>query len=213
MRDQQYRLASFALDTLQLHVHLFARHGVERAKRLVHQHDLGIMHQRAADRSALLHATGQLPRQLVFEPFEADRLQKFASTRQVLVARQALHVDRKHDVAEHSTPRQQHRTLKDDADVSMRLRHGHTFNLDFAGRGRQQAGDHLQERGFATAGRADHDKKLPFVDMEVQRPQRGHIALARPIGLGDAGKLDARCAAMRGLLRCETKVTARADGR
>jgi hypothetical protein len=53
-------------------IHALAGHGVERAERLVHQHDLGIVHQRPADRGPLLHAAGQLPGQLFLETFEAD---------------------------------------------------------------------------------------------------------------------------------------------
>ena len=55
MRDQQHGLAGGGGDPLQFQVHLFARHRVERAERLVHQQDRRIVHQRPADRRALLH--------------------------------------------------------------------------------------------------------------------------------------------------------------
>ncbi len=52
----------------------------------------------------------------------------------------------------------------------MRLRHLFAVDQDFAGRGREQPGDHLQQRGLAAAGRTDHDKELAFIDVEIQRP-------------------------------------------
>ena len=56
-------------------------------------------------------------------------------------------------------------------DIAMRLGHRLAFDQNFAGRGREQPGDHLQQGRLAAAGRADHDKELAFVDLEIQRPQ------------------------------------------
>ena len=88
----------------------------------------------------------------------------------------------------------QQRVLEHDADIAVGLCHLLAFDQDLAGRGCEQPGDHLQKRGLAAAGRADHDKELAFIDVEIQRPQRRHIAIARPVGLRDAGERDARLA-------------------
>jgi len=45
----------------------------ERAERLVHQHDLGIVHQRPADRGALLHAAESCQGSFFSKPFEPDQ--------------------------------------------------------------------------------------------------------------------------------------------
>ena len=74
MCNKQYGLFCFALNALQFDIHALARHCIERTKGLVHQHDLGIVNERAADRGALLHAAGQLPWILVFEVLQADQL-------------------------------------------------------------------------------------------------------------------------------------------
>jgi hypothetical protein len=108
---------------ISLDIHLLARHGVERAERLVHQHDLGIVHQRAADRGTLLHAAGELPWQLLLEPFEPDQFQQRLRPRQIFVARQLLHVDRQHHVGQDVAPGQQQRVLEHDADIAVRLCH------------------------------------------------------------------------------------------
>ena len=207
MRDQQHRLAGLALDPHQLDIHLLARHGVERAERLVHQHDLGIVHQRAADRGALLHAAGELPGQLLLEPFEPDQLQQRLRPRQIFFARQPLHVDRQHHVGQDVAPWQQQRVLEHDADIAVRLRHLLALDQDLAGRRREQPGDHLQQRGLAAAGRADHDEELALVDVEIQRPQRRHVAVARAIGFRDAGQRDARRSAA-GAIRHQAQMRA-----
>ena len=117
--------------------------------------------------------------------------------RQIFVARQPLHVDRQHHVGEDIAPRQQQRVLEHDADIAVRLRDLLALDQDLAGRRRQQPGDHFQQRGLAAAGRTDHDKELALVDMKIQRPQRRHVAVARTIGFGDAGQLNARACRRR----------------
>ena len=61
-------------DLQQLVLQALARHGVERAERLVHQHQLGVVGQHAGDRHALLHAAGELVRIGVGELLQADQL-------------------------------------------------------------------------------------------------------------------------------------------
>ena len=138
MSDQQDGLTGLALDALQLHVHTLARHGVERAERLIHQHDAGIVNQRAADRGALLHTPRKLPWQLLLKTFEADQLQQLHGALAILRARQPLHVDRQHHVGEHGAPRQQQRVLEHDADVAVRLGHLLAVDQDFTARRRQE---------------------------------------------------------------------------
>ena len=65
-------------DAQQLEVHLLAGQRVERAERLVHQHQLRVVDQRACDRRALLHAARQLVRPLVLRACEADQREQVA---------------------------------------------------------------------------------------------------------------------------------------
>ena len=60
-------------DLQQLVLQLLAGHGVERAERLVHQHDLGVVGEHARDRDALLHAAGELVRIGVGKTLQADQ--------------------------------------------------------------------------------------------------------------------------------------------
>ena len=58
----------------QLVLQLLARQRVERAERLVHQQEFGVVGQHARDRHALLHAARQLVRIAVGEALQADHL-------------------------------------------------------------------------------------------------------------------------------------------
>src|SRR6266540_114937 len=51
-----------------------ARHRVERAERLVHEQDLGVVAQGPSDGDALAHAAGELPRERLLEALQADEL-------------------------------------------------------------------------------------------------------------------------------------------
>ena len=62
MRYKQHGQARALLDFEQFVLKPFPAHGVERAERLVHQDDLGIVREHARDRDALLHAAGELMR-------------------------------------------------------------------------------------------------------------------------------------------------------
>ena len=53
-----------------------ARLRVDRRERLVHQQDRRLVGERARDRDALLHAAGELPRVVVDEPRQPDRLER-----------------------------------------------------------------------------------------------------------------------------------------
>ena len=56
------RRAEFLVQALELDAHLGAQLGIQVGQRLVEQKDLGLLHQRAADRDALALAAGELRR-------------------------------------------------------------------------------------------------------------------------------------------------------
>ena len=64
--------AELALDAAELELHLLAQLAVERGQRLVEQQEVGLEHQRAGDRDALLLPAGQLVRPALAEPAEPD---------------------------------------------------------------------------------------------------------------------------------------------
>src|SRR3989441_3486268 len=70
---EDHRLAQPAPDVEEPLAHEHARLLVEGAERLVHQEDLRVDGERAADRGALLHAPGELAGVLLREALEAER--------------------------------------------------------------------------------------------------------------------------------------------
>src|SRR5262249_3082538 len=62
VRDVDHGDAELAMDALDLDLHLLAQILVERAERLVEQHHVGVEHEAARQRDALLLAAGQLAR-------------------------------------------------------------------------------------------------------------------------------------------------------
>ena len=140
MRDEQYRLAALHPDALQLGVHLLPRQGVERAERLVHEQQIRIVDERAAEADALLHPAGQLVRVCVFEPIQPDELDQFLRGRSIILDIQAADFDLQQDVAQGGAPRHQHRVLEHNPD-----------------RGRRSA-NRLAVHADDTAGRRDQSR-------------------------------------------------------
>src|SRR5882762_6287007 len=54
--------------------------------------------------SALLHAAGELPGQLLLEAFQPDHLQQRLGAFEIFLPRQPLHVDRQHHVGQNVAP-------------------------------------------------------------------------------------------------------------
>src|SRR5207249_9594427 len=78
VRHEQRGLGVLLPEIQQQLVHLVAGDRVERAERLVHQQQFGVVDQRPADRDALAHSARQLMRLLVHEPVETDALQQLS---------------------------------------------------------------------------------------------------------------------------------------
>ncbi len=76
-------------EPLELVVEHVARHRVERAERLVHEEDVGVLRERAGERDALAHAAGQLVRALLGEAAEVHQVEQLVDARAALGARDA----------------------------------------------------------------------------------------------------------------------------
>ena len=200
MRHQEHRLAALVPDPQQLEVHRLARHGVERAERLVHQQQRRLVHERAADADALLHAARQLVRVLALEAREPDQPQIRSCARLELDAVAVLDLDRQHHVLEHVPPRQQHRRLEDDADVAARSVDRPLPQPHVAGRAPEDAGEDLEQRALAAPARADDGHELAVADVEAHVLERLDVgALERAVDLVQARDRDQRRAGRGGV--------------
>jgi hypothetical protein len=65
-------------DVLQGEPQFLAGECIERCERLIEHQENGVMHQRTAQRDALLHAAGKLPRKMILKALEADESEQIA---------------------------------------------------------------------------------------------------------------------------------------
>ncbi len=154
---------------------------VERAERLVHQQHARLDRQRAGDADALLHAAGDLARQLVLRRQQADKIERGAGALGQLGAlfrRAENPLHRQVHVLEAGQPGQQRVVLEHHGAV--RAGPG-----DFALGAQQhaagragQAGDQVQQGGLAAAGMADQGDELALLHRQVDVAQRDEGALA-----------------------------------
>src|SRR6185437_2479737 len=112
MRDENNRALYLAPDRHQLVAEKDSRLLVERGKGLVHQDDVGLERERAANRDALRHAARQLARISVREFFEADHAQIFQPALAPFLLGDALRLEAELDILQDRPPRIEHGILE-----------------------------------------------------------------------------------------------------
>src|SRR5438132_4099218 len=121
--DEEHGLPALHPQPLKIDPELVPRQGIERAQRLVHQDERGIVHQGAAERRPLLHAARQLVRQPPLEVGEPHRREQAACPLQVVSGAEPAHLYLEEHVAEDIPPLGQRGGLKHDPHVGPRSPH------------------------------------------------------------------------------------------
>src|SRR5207237_9222415 len=93
VRDMDKRDAELLLQTLELSAHADAQERVERGERLIEQKDLGLGHQGARERDALLLPAGELRRKALGVALHVDQLEQFERGRAPLELGDAAHLE------------------------------------------------------------------------------------------------------------------------
>ena len=161
----------FALQALQLQLHLLAQLEVQCAKGLIQQKDLRLVHQTAGDGHALLLAAGHLADAAALEAFQANNFQHVAHLAADGLFVHLFEPQTEGHVLEHVQVREQCVFLKNGVHRALIGRHAGnvlTFQQHFAGIGFQKTCDQTQGGGFAAAGRAQQRYELFVMDVEVQ---------------------------------------------
>jgi hypothetical protein len=180
-------------DMQQLQVHFLARERVERAKRLVHQDELGIVDERARDGGALLHAAGELIRILFLAAPEPDQGKELARAGTARAHGKPQDLGREQDIVDHASPFQQQWLLEHHADVAARVeRMARGPDRQLAGVMPMKARQNLQERGLAATGGADQRDELSRRHIEAYLGDREQIRAPRAVDLLHAGDMDER---------------------
>ena len=104
------------MDTANLVLHLLAQMPVQRAQRLVHEHQFRLEYQRPGDGHALLLATGKLAGPASFKAFQADQLQRTPHKLSGLVAGHPAHIQGESEILRNRHVRKQRVVLEHHAD-------------------------------------------------------------------------------------------------
>ena len=184
--------AELAVQVLQLDLHVLAQLLVERAERLVHQHELRVEHERAGQRDALLLAARELARQAVGHALQAHHVERARDALSLLGFRDAAHRQRVGDVLPDGEVREQRVVLEHHAEVAL-VRRGSRDRLavehDVAGGRRLEAGEHHQRRRLARARRTEQGEELAALDVQVEL---AHDEVHAVVGLLHAAKTHQR---------------------
>ena len=189
--------AEAAVDAAYLVLHLLAQVAVERAERLVHQHQARLEHQRAGNGHALLLAARQLRGAALLEPLQPHQLQRPAHALAALRGRDPAHFQRKGQVPFHRQMREQRVVLEHHTDVALPRRqivHRAPGDADAAGGRHLEPRQHHQAGGLAGAGRPQQGQELPFAHAQVQLPHHRRMAV---VTLVDRLELDVGSSAAR----------------
>ena len=164
----------------ELGTHLVTKLGVQVGQRLVHQEDLGVSHDGAADGDALALATRKRLRLTVEILGNAQDLGSRANLAVDLVLGDLLELERKCHVLVHRHIGVQSVALEHHGDVAVLGRHVvDALAVDeHVARGNVlQAGDHAHRRGLTAARRANEDDELLVVNGEVEVLYSEHTVL------------------------------------
>ena len=177
------------LDPLQLDLHLLAELQVERAERLVEQQDTRIQDERAGQRDPLLLPARELRGPVQVAPGQLHELERLAGRRVALGLRLLPLLQAVRDVVEDRHVREQRVLLEDGVHVAPVGRDADrvlSADQHLADVGLLGAGDQLQRRRLAAAGRAEQRQELAVPDAQRDVVDGGEVA--EP--LRDRAKLD-----------------------
>ena len=171
MRDIDHGDSQVLVQRLDFILHVFAQLLVERAQRLVHQHQLGVEHQRPGQRDALLLAARKLRRAAVLELAHLHHVERAGDPALALGLAHPAHLEREGEVLAHRHVREQGVALEHHADAALVWRDVVdvlAVQTDLAvGRG-LEAGEHHQAGRLARPGRPEHRQELALADVQIE---------------------------------------------
>ena len=180
MSDVDERALDLVAQLDELGTHLVTQLGVQVGQRLVHQEDLRITHDGAADGDALTLTAGESLRLTVEVLGNTQDLGSGANLTVDLVLGDLLELERKRHVLVHRHIGVQSIALEHHGDVAVLgsdVVDALAIDEHIARGDVLQAGDHAHRRGLTTARRANEDDKLLVMHGEVKVLHREHAVL------------------------------------
>ena len=219
MRHHHDGLAEVPVEELQDRQDLVGRGAVEVAGRLVAQQQLGVGHDRARDRDALLLPARHLARIVLHAVGEIDHLERGLDVLAPLLAVEPGQQQRQLDVLRRGQHRHQIVELEDEADIGgakareLALRQpvdALPGDMDLAARRPVDAAEQIEQRRLARARRPHHGDEVAARDGEVEVVEDRDRLLALDEALAQAGEANHRVSdAMSSPVRCSCSRCAR----
>ncbi len=152
-------------------LHGFAQALVERAERLVHQHDAGLEHERARERTRCCCPPESLRGTPVRQMRQLDHLERALHARLLFGAAHVPHGKWKRDVLRNRQMRKERVVLKHHADVAPMRRlvvEPPSVEAYLAVRGRFESREHHERGRLARTGRTQQRQEFSLVHVEIQ---------------------------------------------
>ena len=167
VRDKYDGWGSLFPDAFQFVVKHVARLRVERREGFVHQENLWLQSQRARQRHALFHSSGELVNVVIFKMRKVNHAEVLSGAIAPLISRNAAHFQTEFHVLPHRQPGEQAQFLEEQNSVRAGALHGFAINSNFSRGGSIKARQQVQECRFSAARRPYDADEFALLDFEI----------------------------------------------
>jgi hypothetical protein len=174
--DEHDRRAEGLPDFQQFILQVAPGERIQRAERLVHQHDRRFQGQHAGDGNTLAHASRQILRKARAEILQLEHIQQEVDPFLDGRRRAAGHFQAKGNVALDRHPGEQGVLLEHHAAIGPRFGDALVPYQDLARGGMRKPGNRIQQGRLAAARRAEQADELAAVDVQVDVLERNDLA-------------------------------------
>ena len=179
------------MNLLNILIKLFAGHGVQGGKRLVHQQNAGAGSQGAGKRHALLHSAGKFMNMSMGTLFQPHQFQILLRHGKPVSPSQSGHqIQAEHHVPHHIQPRKQGGLLEHHSSVPSGSRHRLPVQLHHPGRRKLQPCNDIQQGSLPAAAGPHQAHELASSDIQINALQSHHLSAPPVKHLAHAGNTE-----------------------